>query len=245
MTLTTGGRMLNFGYWDGSKNPLDAQRALCTLVGELAGLSSARRVIDVGSGLGAPALLWKSAYGALDVVCVNVNFSQLREARRVSSVNATSTSLPFAASSADRVVALESAQHFKPLAWFVEEAARVLEKEGVLAIAMPVVARHSKWGALVRLGILSFTWSSEHYQLGQVRSAIERHFAIEEISTIGHSVYEPLAEYYIANREVLRKVILSEYPAYVEGILYRSMLKMKDASEKGVIDYVVLKARKA
>lgn len=247
MTLTTGGRMLNFGYWDGARTPLAAQRALCTLVGELAGLSSARRVIDVGSGLGAPALQWKSAYGSPDLVCVNVNFGQLREAGagEISPVNATATALPFAAGAVDRVVALESAQHFRPLARFVGEAARVLEKGGVLAMAVPVVTGPSRWSALVRLGILSFTWSSEHYGLGQVRSAVERHFAIEKLSTIGHSVYEPLAEYYIANREALREAILAEYPAYVEGMLYRSMLKMKGASKKGIIDYVVLVARKA
>ena len=62
-------------------------------------------------------------------------------------------------------------------------------------------------------------------------------------SLIGSSVYDPLANYYIQNRPMLKKLILKKYPSYVEAILYKSILKMLDASTKNAIDYVLLKCR--
>ena len=45
----------------------------------------------------------------------------------LSLVNATATTLPFADGCVDRIVALESAQHFKPLQNFFKESARILK----------------------------------------------------------------------------------------------------------------------
>jgi cyclopropane fatty-acyl-phospholipid synthase-like methyltransferase len=236
--------MLNFGYWNGkATDPVAAQNDLCSLVGEMAELGSARRLIDIGSGLGAPAAQWGSAYSSLDISCVNINFHQLvagRQTNRVSQLNATSTVLPFSDKSVDRIVALESAQHFRPLDKFIKESRRVLEPGGLLVVAIPVMTHsHPFFG----LGILSWTWSSEHYELEYVKSAIENNgFSIKEIRLIGHLVYEPLVEYYVLHRSALRERILKKYPSFLENILYRSLLKMKDVSTKGIIDYVVIKA---
>src|SRR6185436_18326493 len=123
MQLATGGKMLNFDYWNSVADPVSAQQELCSLVGDLAELESASKLIDLGSGLGAPAKYWMSKYDSLEVVCVNINRQQLLESmasdvdnRSIqSSVNATSVILPFLAGSADRIIALESAQHFRPL----------------------------------------------------------------------------------------------------------------------------------
>jgi cyclopropane fatty-acyl-phospholipid synthase-like methyltransferase len=244
MQLATGGNMLNFGYWNGkATNPVAAQNDLCSLVGDMAELGSARRLIDIGSGLGAPAAQWGSAYSSLDISCVNINFHQLvacRQTSRVSQLNATSTVLPFSDKSVDRIVALESAQHFRPLDKFIKESRRVLEPGGLLVVAIPVMTHsHPFFG----LGILSWTWSSEHYELEYVKSAIENNgFSIKEIRLIGHLVYEPLVEYYVLHRSALREKILKKYPSFLENILYRSLLKMKDVSTKGIIDYVVIKA---
>ncbi len=247
MQLATGGDMLNFGYWDGVRDPVAAQRNLCALVADMAELSSAKMLVDVGSGLGAPAMQWKGAYSA-DICCVNINRGQLVSATGRNTgillVNATCTALPLSDGSADRIVALESAQHFRPLEWFVSESRRVLKKGSLLVMALPVMKQdegHLK--AVSKLGILSLTWSSEHYGLGHVKEAIERGgFAVSDIRHIGQEVYKPLADYYVKNREVIRRDILKEYSPLVEGVLYRSLLKMKQASERGVIDYVVIKA---
>lgn len=243
MQLATGGDMLNFGYWDKTSDPVAAQNNLCSLVGEVAELGSAMRLIDIGSGLSAPAARWKSAYDSLDISCVNINFQQLlasRQANNVSLLNATSTILPFADGSADRIVALESAQHFRPLDRFVRESRRVLQPAGLLVIAIPVMTRSLPF---FKLGILSWTWSSEHYELEYVKSAIANNgFEVRDVRHIGHQVYEQLADYYVLHRNVLRERILKKYPAFLENVLYRSLLKMRDVSKKEIIDYVVIKA---
>ena len=52
MEISTGGDMLNFGYWDNSTiHPIDAQKNLCRMVGEIAEISSASMIADVGSGI--------------------------------------------------------------------------------------------------------------------------------------------------------------------------------------------------
>jgi cyclopropane fatty-acyl-phospholipid synthase-like methyltransferase len=255
MTIATGGKMLNFGYWDDSvKTPLDAQRLLCTIVGEMAELESARCVIDIGSGLGAPAAYWISRFNLLQIACVNINFLQLKDSKGISAtlVNSTSNALPFATGCVDRVVALESAQHFRPLQRFVQESARVLEEDGLLVMAVPVLKPSSKRKKLLlqqqflSLGILAVTWSSEHYASEYIQSLIKgAGLSIESLRYVGPWVYEPLADYYVANRTELKPKILEAYPAYLEKVLFRSILKMKQLSEKGLIEYVLIKARKS
>ena len=61
---------------------------------------------------------------------------------------------------------------------------------------------------------------------------------------IGSDVFEPLANYYVKNRHVLRKNILTKYPSYVENILFKSLLKMKKASDEKLIDYLLVKCVK-
>ena len=245
MQLATGGKMLNFGLWNqNTLDPIEAQRELCTVVGNLAELDSAKTVIDVGSGFSAPALHWKAMHDSLHITCVNINFHQLKTPpihNSISFVNSTSTTLPLVSNCADRIIALESAQHFKPLTRFIRESRRVLNKDGILVMAIPVTTEESLT-SFMKLGILSFTWASEHYGLDNIKSEIARGgFHISELEKIGKNVYEPLTDYYIKNRDALKQKILKEYPSYLENILFKSLLKMKDASQKGIIDYVLIK----
>jgi hypothetical protein len=104
---------------------------------------------------------------------------------------------------------------------------------------MPVIMNTS---SLRELGILKFTWSSEHYSLSVVKQIIDSEgFELIDEKLIGSSVYDPLADYYLKNRKVLKKMILKKYPKYLELILYKSLLKMKESSQKRIIDYVLLK----
>ena len=276
--------MLNFGYWTQSTtSPIEAQIELCKLVGEFANLKSARKVIDIGSGFCAPAILWKSMYNNLDIVCIDVNFNQLAIAleipitttiaktdlfyvvnknvvnknveltKSISLVNAAVTRLPFAINSVDTIIALESAQHFKPLTAFLRECRRVLTPKGLLVVAIPVLGRKLSNESIIlqlaKLGILYFTWASEHYSLDNIKSAMATEgFEIQDIEHIGHGVYEPCANYYIQNRQILRQRLKTKTDAksliieFVERIIYISALKMKDSSQKEIIDYVLIKA---
>lgn len=245
MQLATGGSMLNFGYWDqNTSEPISAQENLCSYFGNMAELEHAKSVVDVGSGLSAPAIFWRKKYDDLKLFCVNINYDQLQFSgpqKNIEFVNSTSTKLPFSNNSVDRVLALESSQHFKPLNFFISESKRILKSDGILNLALPVTLKHT---SILKLGILKFTWSSEHYRLDHVRDLVKSGgFKIIDEQLIGDKVYAPLANYYIENREKLKKSILEKYPKYVEKILYKSILKMKKASDQKIIDYVVLKCK--
>ncbi|MBI2643410.1 MAG: class I SAM-dependent methyltransferase, partial [Nitrosarchaeum sp.] len=243
--LATGGSMLNFGYWmKNTSEPIPAQENLCSYFGKLAELENAKNVVDIGSGLSAPAIFWRNNYEKLNLFCVNINNEQLSFSgpqKNIEFLNSTSTKLPFSDNSVDRVLALESSQHFKPLTDFILESKRILKSDGILTLALPVTLPNASFA---KLGILKFTWSSEHYGLEHVRELVTSGgFTINDEKLIGKNVYTPLANYYIENRIKLKKSILKKYPKYVEKILYMSILKMKKASEQKIIDYVILKCR--
>lgn len=242
MQSATGGEMLNFGYWDDvHETPITAQENLCDYFGILSELESAKSVIDVGSGLSAPAKYWKKQHDHLSLYCVNINYSQLLLGKSSShnSLNSSSILMPFSDNSVDRVLALESSQHFKPYPDFLLESKRVLSDDGLLVLAVPITVNSSSAN---KLGILKFTWSSEHYSIRQIHDFLRNAgFSVLEEKFIGSSVYDPLADYYIANRDNLRKLILKEYSSMVEKILFKSIQKMKQASESRIIDYALIK----
>jgi len=243
MQIATGGNMLNFGYWSSEHlDPISAQENLCDVFGNLSELSTAKNVLDVGSGLSAPSQFWRNSYPNLNLYDVNINFKQLsflKDKKNIESLNSTSTKLPFMDNSVDRVLALESAQHFKPLDDFISESKRVLTKSGFLIMAVPITLKNS---SLSKLGLLKFTWSSEHYTLDYLKNLIfSNGFKIIDETLIGSNVYDPLADYYVENRKLLSGKILQHYPKYMEKILYNSLLKMKKASREKIIDYVLLK----
>ena len=243
MQIATGGNMLNFGYWSSeNSDPISAQENLCTVFGNLSELSTAKNVLDVGSGLSAPSQFWRDSYPNLNLYDVNINFKQLsflKDKKHIEFLNSTSTKLPFMDNSVDRVLALESAQHFKPLDDFISESKRVLKKSGFLIMAVPITLKNS---SLSKLGLLKFTWSSEHYSLDYLKNLIfSNGFKITDETLIGSNVYDPLADYYVKNRKLLSSKILQHYPGYMEKILYNSLLKMKKSSQEKIIDYVLLK----
>ncbi len=263
MRIATGGDMLNFGYWDDSNDsPLIAQKKLCSIFGKMAKLESGQHVIDVGSGFSSPALQWAKEFNPKKITCINLNFDQLKNSikndegntyenydsknfkENINFLNATATSLPFSNESADRILALESAQHFKPLRNFLSESYRILKKDGILALAIPVMVQiHTT--PMMKLGLLSITWSSEHYSINFIESLLkEQGFHIDDKQKIGSNVYEPLTKYYIKNREFLKPRIKRQYPSYVEKILFKSLVKMSDVSKKKVIDYLLIICRK-
>ena len=244
MVTATGGASLNFGLWsDDCVEPLLAQDNMARHFGRMADLDTASVGADVGCGRGGPAKIWQQLYPDFDIIGVDVNRQGLVESKRLdSAVNALSTSLPLANNSMDRVLALESAQHFRPLSVFTSEAARVLKPGGILCMAIPVVGRQYH---ISQLGMLWLTWTSEHYSVSTIHEAIKAsglHIQYEEM--VGPMVYLPMANYYMNNRSILQERITATYPRYVESILYRSILDMRRASTQDVIEYMIVKCVK-
>ena len=78
MQLATGGNMLNFGYWDDENNtPISAQENLCSIFAKMAELNTCETIVDVGSGLSAPAMFWRKKFPNLSIFCININYDQL------------------------------------------------------------------------------------------------------------------------------------------------------------------------
>ena len=244
MQLTTGGNMLNFGYWDDKHtDPQSAQNNMCEYFGDYAELDTGTQVLDVGSGLSAPAYIWQSMYD-IDLVCLNINYTQLHKGRSnyIDHLNAAATRLPFGNNTFDRILALESAQHFRPLSKFLTQSKQILRSSGLLVIAIPIILDSV---TAIKLGILHLTWSSEHYSLHKIEELIRRSgLIIEDSRLIGSSVYVPLADYYIENRTRLKNVVQTHYSSMIERLLYWSLVKMRSATNSGIIDYLLIKCHK-
>ena len=117
MQLATGGNMLNFGYWDKSDTlPIYAQNRLCDKIGKIAELDSANSLLDIGSGLSSPAIMWATLYPNIDISCLNVNYTQLQLGKKIiqqkipnstiHEINSTSTMLPLSSNSLERINAV-------------------------------------------------------------------------------------------------------------------------------------------
>ncbi|HET6589038.1 MAG TPA: class I SAM-dependent methyltransferase [Candidatus Nitrosocosmicus sp.] len=273
MIIGTGGSFLNFGYWDGKTvDPLQAQLNLTHKLAKFGSFLESDNILDVGSGYCAPALSWLMKYPLLKVISINISGRQLLTAKnnirknewglytnfkmnfnddfdnRLCLLESTSTLLPIMSESMDKIVAFESAQHFKPLKKFVMESNRVLKESGLLVIAIPIISKENNFNyfsELLNLGILKFTWASEHYTLDSIKNILSCcGFSIQEVELIGAKVYIPLADYFIKNRERLFELITSRYPKFFEQILNSSILKMKSASQSGFIDYALIRSAK-
>jgi hypothetical protein len=67
---------------------------------------------------------------------------------------------------------------------------------------------------------------------------------IEKQESVGNLVYQPFADYYIENRDVLKQKLENIYSQNLERWIYSSMKKMKQLSENKVIDYLLLALKK-
>lgn len=243
MQIGADTKMLNFGLWKNSTILADAQREMSEYVAGFGEFGTARKILDVGSGFCIPASIWKEKLSHLDIFCMDLNFSELRNGSNhvISQINSSSNELPFCEKSFDRVIALESAQHFVPLEKFFSESRRVLTDDGRLVLAIPVTTDPS----VLKLGILSITWLSKKYTKSYVLDIIRRAgFALKKEESIGDMVYEPFANYYINNRKTLRERLAATYSDTVESLVFRSMKKMNDLARTKVIDYLLLSLQK-
>lgn len=240
-------KMLNFGLWDGTFSLLDAQKKMTEHISDFADFANAKRILDVGSGFCVPARIWKQKFPYLEIFCLDLNFDHLNHESKtgvLEPLNSSSNYLPFSGGIFDRVIALESAQHFTRLEEFFVESKRVLSDDGKLVVAIPI-AEDSGLLAL-KLGILNITWISKKYSKGRVLECVKKAgFVIEKQESVGDLVYRPFADYYVKNRDILKQKLHSLYPASLERLIYGSMKKMRYLSEKKVIDYLLLTLKKS
>jgi len=136
---------LHFGYWADDQDDSSVERAtdrLTDLLIEKVGVAPGQRVIDIGCGVGKPALRLASATGA-EVMGVSLNPAEVSQANdrakaqglddRVHFECADAVDLPFPAQSFDAVWALESIVHMDRVS-VLKEMARVLKPAGRLVL---------------------------------------------------------------------------------------------------------------
>jgi len=139
--LTKETHYMNMGYWKDSPKSLDeACEALARFMGDFGNFSPEDRILDAGCGFGDQDIYWASHHSPREITGVNISRIQVEFAqRRIQELGlqnritihlGSATSLPFADASFDKVVALESAQHFGTREDFFWEAHRVLRSGG-------------------------------------------------------------------------------------------------------------------
>jgi hypothetical protein len=253
MELATEGSMLNFGYWHKKDtSPIDAQNRLCNEVGKSAELGSANSLLDIGSGLSSPAITWATQYPHIDISCVNINYIQLQLAKKIvkerilssviHEVNSTSTQLPFSTPTKSEAVIKTLNKKRETFNNFIlEDSYSFFQEMSFVVTNKETLQKNIKFDPrnvqqLLKKGIKKAIL---------VNKRTSKKFKLIEKIEIGSDVFEPLANYYIKNRKRLKNKILTKYPAYVENVLFKSLLKMKRASHEKLIDYLLIKCIKA
>jgi ubiquinone/menaquinone biosynthesis C-methylase UbiE len=147
------GSFLNVGWWEepseewSPPESFDMTKqcgALVRRVGEKAELGAEANLLDVGFGYGEQDRIFLDEFDCGRITGINITSSQVQEAYRkldrfvsrdrVALTTGDAVSLPFAASSFNRLIALESPFHFHTRKDFLQEAYRVLKPGSKMVI---------------------------------------------------------------------------------------------------------------
>jgi SAM-dependent methyltransferase len=133
---------LNLGLWEGPGSEGEAEQACGRLVRTLASaLPAGGVIVDVGNGLGTQDALIAETARPRRLVAVNITEWQLTAGRdrlreaAAAPVVGDAVRLPIADQSADGIISVEAAFHFRSRKAFFDECYRVLRPGGVLSIS--------------------------------------------------------------------------------------------------------------
>lgn len=136
----------NYGYWAKPGLSIEqASEALTDLIAQTAGMKAGDRVLDVGCGYGANAVVYMRHFGPAQITGIDVTEVRIISGRdyvkqhgfsaQVALQLGDATKMEFADGSFDRVVSVECAFHFDTRRDFLREAFRVLAPGGTLALS--------------------------------------------------------------------------------------------------------------
>lgn len=261
------GEHVHHGFWDPGERPgvdgADRHAATDRLVHELvayAAVPVGSRVLDVGCGIGGPALYLA---GPLGCTVVGVTLSASQAARATEKAKAAgladragfhqldALSTGFPAASFDVVWAVESLMHIPDRVGFFAEALRLLRPGGILAVATWSVrdgeltpAEDKLVAQILRHQVMpSFSSLEEHVRLGEAAGFEDVAF-VDWSGAVANS-WDPdfaLIEQYENGRAAMVELARSR-GADVLGFFYAGPL-MKSGFDSGVITYGALRATK-
>jgi tocopherol O-methyltransferase len=171
------GEHIHHGYWiRGDETKEQAQLQLIEHLAQVAGITSGRRILDVGCGFGGSSIYLARNYNA-EATGITISPVQLEMANRAASaqqVNARFLLMDAQAMhfdhSFDVVWSVESISHYQDREKFFASAADLLKPGGTLAIidwfkkAGLAPAEHNKFIRLIEKGMLVELQTMEHYK---------------------------------------------------------------------------------
>lgn len=149
----------NYGYWTRTDLTIEqAAEAMAGFVGAHAGLCSADRVLEVGCGYGACAVVYGKRFAPASIIGLDVTDVRIEQGKAHVAKHGLSsmidlrvgdaTKLAFADASFDKVIAVECAFHFETRRDFMREAFRVLAPGGTLVLTDLIPRRGKDMSAL-------------------------------------------------------------------------------------------------
>jgi SAM-dependent methyltransferase len=244
---------LNLGLWEGDGgDPSEAPVAVRRLVERLArGLPSRAAILDVGNGLGAQDPVIAEVADPARLVVVNITRAQFlagREALERANalpVNADAVRLPFRPLSFDAVISVEAAFHFASRRLFFDEAFRVLRPGGVLSMSDVSIVRWPRGPREVLAGVTQLrVWGLSRHApqtAEQIAStAFAAGFADVTTELVGDHVIGPALRFVRGRLRGRSSRFAGSYE-----IAARAMVSQVELLwERGVVDYLLLRARK-
>ncbi|HWL90208.1 MAG TPA: class I SAM-dependent methyltransferase [Actinomycetota bacterium] len=244
---------LNLGLWEGDgRDPAEAPVAVRRLVERLAAdLPVGGDVLDVANGLAAQDPVIAAMARPRTLTAVNITWSQLEAGRErladagARAVCADACRLPFADASFDGVISVEAAFHFSSRERFFREAYRVLRPGGGLTMSdVPTLRRpegpREGIAAVAMLRVWGLRPGAAASPEEIAATAAIAGFEDVESELVGARVIAPALRF-VRDRLDAR----GEREGRALALAARTMLGQADVLwERGLLDYLLLRARK-
>lgn len=250
------GEHIHHGYWEDGESSSRAQEKLVERLASRARIPRGGRVLDVGCGVGGPAL-WLARNLRCSVLGLTISPVQARmaaERARAEGLSrlarfevADANQLNFAAGSFDAVWVIECSEHLTDKARFVESCARALKPGGVLALCAWLRAErfalpgHARLVAEVCRGMLCPHLASMREYQGWMRDCGFAQIEAEDITRRVEQTWGRCAE--LVSRPEVRAALLATDGRTRRFV--RAFAGIRRAYREGAMAYGMFTARKA